>query len=545
MAEFSKFSFLDDFEVPNITHENIKNELIKLGKTHVVKKQNSIESMPILQRLKYIEDGVYKILGRYKNFVKVIRDEQEFNTYIGRAISIDCLSLDTETNNSLDPLTCKLMGLCLYMPNTRPVYIPVNHTKPETDELLENQVSIECIRKAFQRIKDNNTKIIYHNGKFDIRVCFNTTGVYLPIWWDTMIGAQLLNENELARLKYQYKVHVDPTVGTYNIEKLFTGLPYAWVDPEVFALYAAIDAYDTYLLQRKQQEIFESNGMEKLYKLFREIEIPVVSVTSKMEDDGISIDTEFVDRLDKKFKKYRDKASDKMYKILEEHKNDVSYYQKLGKLDDPVNLSSPPQLEIVLYDILKAPVQKRARDNKKPNKKESSSRPTDKDALKALKIPFSEALLEFRHYNKLITSYTSTLPEQVSKKDGKVHASFNQLGKEDNNVVTGRFSCDSPNMQQLPAKEITMRLMFKASTEYKDVNADFDVVELDNVSEIEVYDYPWYSEWKNVKDLKVGNVFKVHEDEWDLDIFCKITKMKRNGNKTVVAYEMKGDGAFE
>lgn len=101
------------------------------------------------------------------------------------------------------------------------------------------------------------------------------------------------------------------------------------------------------------------------------------------------------------------------------------------------------------------------------------------------------------------------------------------------------------NMQQLPAKEITMRLMFKASTEYKDVNADFDVVELDNVSEIEVYDYPWYSEWKNVKDLKVGNVFKVHEDEWDLDIFCKITKMKRNGNKTVVAYEMKGDGAFE
>ena len=380
MAEFSKFSFLDDFEVPSVTHENIKNELIKLGKTHAVKKQNSVESMPILQRLKYIEDGVYKILGRYKNFVKVIRDEQEFNAYIDRAIGINCLSLDTETNNSLDPLTCKLMGLCLYMPNTRPVYIPVNHTKPETDELLENQVSVECIRKAFQRVKDSNTKIIYHNGKFDIRVCFNTTGVYLPIWWDTMIGAQLLNENELARLKYQYKVHVDPTVGTYNIEKLFTGLPYAWVDPEVFALYAAIDAYDTYLLQRKQQEIFESNGMEKLYKLFREIEIPVVSVTSKMEDDGISIDTEFVDRLDKKFKKYRDKASDKMYKILEEHKNDVSYYQKLGKLDDPVNLSSPPQLEIVLYDILKAPVQKRARDNKKPNKKESSSRPTDKDA---------------------------------------------------------------------------------------------------------------------------------------------------------------------
>ena len=80
---------------------------------------------------------------------------------------------------------------------------------------------------------------------------------------------------------------------------------------------------------------------------------------------------------------------------------------------------------------------------------------------------------------------------------------------------------------------------------YKDVNADFDVIELDNISEIEVYDYSWHSEWKSVKDLKIGDIFKVYEDEWDLDVFCKITKMKRNGNNTVIAYEMKGDDAFE
>ena len=135
-----------------------------------------------------------------------------------------------------------------------------------------------------------------------------------------------------------------------------------------------------------------------------------------------------------------------MYDILEPHRNEILYYQKLGKLDDPVNLESPAQLSIVLYDILKAPVPKRNKDNKHPDKKETDSRPTDKTALQSLKIPFSEALLEFRHYNKLITSYTSTLPEQISKKDGKIHASFNQLGKEDNNVVTGRFSSDSPKV---------------------------------------------------------------------------------------------------
>jgi DNA polymerase I-like protein with 3'-5' exonuclease and polymerase domains len=473
MADLQKFSFLDDFEIPVITHENIKNELIKIGKTHSFKQGNSIDKVPLEQRLKYISDGVYKVLGRYKNYVRVIYSEDEFNDYIATAIGCGCLSLDTETNNSLDPLTCKIMGLCLYIPNTRPVYVPISHTTPGTEDLLENQVSIDCVRNAFLKLKENNTKIIYHNAKFDIRVCYNVTGVYLPIYWDTMIASQLLDENERAKLKYQYKVHVDPTIGTYNIEKLFTGIPYAWVSPEVFALYSAIDAYDTYLLQKKQQEIFEQAGMEKLYGLFKNIEIPVVLVVSKMEDDGISVDMDFIERLDKKFKDCREEASNEMYRILDDYSNDVKYYQRLGKLDDPVNFSSPQQLAIVLYDILRVQPPKRNNDNKHPEKGESDSRPTDKAALEKLKIPFSIALLKFRHYNKLITSYTSTLPEQISKKDGKIHASFNQLGKEDNNVVTGRFSSDSPNLQQLPSKETTMRMMFVASKGYCIVGGDY------------------------------------------------------------------------
>lgn len=532
MADYKKFSFLDDFEMPEITHEAVKKQLVKLGKSHNLKKKNSIESMPLERRLEYIQKEVLKILGRYKNFVKVIRDEEEFNAYIDKATSIDCLTLDTETDNSLDPLTCKIMGLCLYLPNTKPVYIPINHTKPGTDILLENQVSESCVQKAFQRLKEKNTKIIYHNGKFDIRVCFNTQGVYLPIYWDTMIAAQLLNENELARLKYQYKVHIDPTIGTYNIEKLFTGLPYAWVDPEVFALYAAIDAYDTYKLFLKQKEIFDQEDMKRLYRLFSEIEIPTVLVTAKMEDDGICLDLDFLSRLNKKYEIKKAEAENNLNNILSNYRNQIRYYQDLGKLDDPLNFESSTQLNIILYDILKIPIPE-------------TGKSTDKLTLKALKTPFTDAVLEYRHYSKLISSFTVPLPAWLSKRDNKLHASFNQMGKEENNVRTGRFSSTDPNLQQLPSREKAMRMMFKASTEYKDVNADFDVIELDNISEVEIYSYSWYSEWKNVKNLKIGDIFKVHEDEWDLDVFCKIIKMKRNGNKTIVAYEMKGDGAFE
>ena len=387
--------------------------------------------MPLLEKIAYVSKEVEKILGRYKGFVKVIYNKEDLHSYLSRAISIDYLSFDTETNRSLDPLTCKLVGLCLYMPNTKPVYVPINHCKPGTDERLENQVTEEEAKEELSRLIEDKTKLVYHNGKFDIRVIHGTLGIYLPIWWDTMIGAQLLDENELARLKYQYKVHIDPTIGTYNIESLFGGLQYEWFDPEVFALYAAIDAYDTAKLQKYQEKIFTQEGMERLYNLFLNIEVPIVSVVASMEDNGICVDMDFLDKLDAKYKRKIEDINLKLEEILLPYQSTIGYYQGLGKLDNPVNFDSPAQLSIVLYDILKAPQQE-------------GSKSTDKSTLKALKLPFTEALLEYRHYSKLVSSFTSPLHDWISKRDGKLHASFNQLGKEDNNVRTGRFSSSDP-----------------------------------------------------------------------------------------------------
>ena len=177
MANFAKSSFLDGFDVPEITHETIKKQIVKSHTSQSYKKSSSIEKMPLSERLKYIEQEVYKILGRYKGFVRVIRSKEDLNAYIDNAIKNVYLSFDTETNNSLDPLTCKLMGLCMYVPNTRPVYVPINHCVPGTDILLENQVTMEDVKEVFQKLKDSDVKMIYHNGKFDIRVCYNTSGV--------------------------------------------------------------------------------------------------------------------------------------------------------------------------------------------------------------------------------------------------------------------------------------------------------------------------------------------------------------------------------
>lgn len=460
---FVKNSFLDGFEIPTVSNDDVKKVLNKTTKSHQVVKTVNLEKMPLNERLAYIENEVNKILGRYRKFVRVIRTEEDFDRYISKVNKVGYVAFDTETNNSLDPLTCKIMGLCFYIKNTKPVYVPINHTIPGTDTLLGGQISEQYAKIKLQQLSNSGAKIIYHNGKFDIRVIRNTLGVTLPVWWDTMIAAQLLDENELARLKYQYKTHINPTIDSYNIEKLFTGLPYAWIDPEVFGLYAAIDAYDTYQLQEYQQKLFETDDLHKLYKLFQNIEIPIISVVAKMEDAGISVDTDFVAKLNAKYANKVAQITKELDEIIAPYQDKIAYYQGNGKIDTPINYDSPQQLQILLYDCLGI--------------SSSEGRNTDKDALKKMKLPISEALLKYRHYVKLINGFTEPLPKMMSEKDGKIHANFNQMGKEENSVRTGRFSSSEPNLQQIPSKEMVMRLLFKARDGYCLCGSDYSAQE--------------------------------------------------------------------
>ena len=102
--------------MPEITHEAIKKQLIKVGKSHKVASKD-ISKLPLDERLERIKKGVYDILGQYKGFVKVIYTEKELDAYINKGIEYCEIGVDTETNKSLDPLTCKLMGPCIYTPS--------------------------------------------------------------------------------------------------------------------------------------------------------------------------------------------------------------------------------------------------------------------------------------------------------------------------------------------------------------------------------------------------------------------------------------------
>ena len=356
------------------------------------------KKLSIQERLEIITDKVIRKLGKQRSNTVVLRSLDDFSAYIDAAIEAKVVAIDTETNNSLDPITCKLMGLCLYVPGQKQAYIPINHINNDTGELLPNQCTEEDCRIQLQRILDNKVFVVMHNGKFDYEVIHCTCGIDVPPDWDTMTAARLLDENEKANLKLQYISKIDPAQEKYDIEGLFENVQYAQVDPDIFALYAATDSMMTYKLFKWQEPQMLSEENKRLYWVFQNIEMPIVIVTAHMELRGVCVDVAFGERLKEKYNKLLADLDAQIDKELEELKPQITEWQlspaanertkmyvpaktkmsqekieetytevdengdrfkytkpKSEQLTDPINLASPTQLGILFYDILQCP----------------------------------------------------------------------------------------------------------------------------------------------------------------------------------------------
>lgn len=440
----------EEFSVKSTPVETKKIiEKVKTPKKVVTRKKSTSSQSDTLSTLENIKQEVLRILGVYREKTVVIKTKEQLHDYITKAIENNMIAVDTETNNSLDPITCKLMGPCIYTPGEKNAYIPINHVDPITRERLSWQLTEDDIKEEFSRFA-GKTYTLMHNGKFDYEVIKCTTGLEILPDWDTMIAAIILNENERASLKEQYITKIDPSIEHYSIEHLFEKMEYAIVDPDIFALYAATDAFMTYCLYEEQKKIFSLPENSKLYSLFMNVEMPVVKVTAEMELYGVDIDKEYASRLSTKYHKQVDEVDKKISEVLQSYKPQIDEWRKTKdanfhptskkpnkdgvytsqkskseQLSDPPEITSPTQLAILLYDVLQTPVI----DKKTP-------RGTGEDIIAKIDNPICALVLEKRGLEKLIGTYIDKLPTCVSTKDGRLHAQFNQLG-----AGTGRFSC--------------------------------------------------------------------------------------------------------
>ena len=431
-------------KLSKITNKNAA--VVKLGKNN-----------SIIDKINTINAEVHKYLGKFKNKIKVIYTKRELAELIDLAIANGIISIDTETT-SLDPITCELVGVCLYTPTSFYTYVPVGHRSYITDNRIDEQITIEDLKEELERLV--NVKQIYHNAKYDIRVLHWQLGIDFQPYWDTMIAAKLLNENESMALKYQYAKYIEKSSKDYDFDTLFKGIDFRNVPIETAAMYAGADPYITFKLYEFQKQFIGTEKYKGITNVFFNIEMPLIPVIADMENTGICIDREYANMLSLEYHQKLDECEKKVYEEINKYAENINDYinnNPNNKLSNPISISSPTQLAILLYDILKVNVV----DKEKP-------RGTGEEILLKIDNPICKAVLEYRGIAKLINTYIDKLPNTTNPKTGKIHASFNQYGAD-----TGRFSSSDPNLQNIPSHDKRIRKMFVASEGCVLVGSDF------------------------------------------------------------------------
>ena len=448
--------FKDTFKRTTANKANDKKALEILSKKKNKKAPvATVVPKTIKQKVEYAKDLSLQVFGNKLDKIELVTDPNRIEEYLHNTLKNGILAVDTETNG-LDRIDGKIAGICLYTPGEKGIYIPVGHVSYMTNQPLKDNVPCETMENFFKVCNEHNVKYILHNAKFDMHILYWMIGVKIVPYWDTLIAGQLLNENEPHGLKVLYQkycVRADEEQQVAKFNTLFNGIEFNSIPPSVGYMYAAFDPIMTYELYKFQEQYLDKEvgqycyrkGLERVADVFREIEMPLIEVVFDMEVQGVDIDTDLAKELKDKYTYYMNLAVDNFKaQIIElevagafdelrvKHPDKFNKISELG--DIKINIASNAQLVILFYDVLKLDPPK-------------GQRSVGEEQLKQLHHPLVDCILEYRGMSKLLSTYIEAIPNHIAKKDGKLHANFNQYGAK-----TGRFSSSDPNLQNIPSK---------------------------------------------------------------------------------------------
>ena len=358
---------------------------------------------------------------------------------------------DTETTG-IDANQAELVGLAFAVKPKEAFYVPIPEDQNEAQAIVDEFKGVlenEKIRKIGQNIKYDNLIMKWY-------------GVEVKgLFFDTMIAHYLCEPDLRHKLDYlaesylKYKmVPIEMLIGKRGKNQLSM----RDVPVEKAGEYAAEDADITLQLKSPLLEKLKEIGTEKLYN---ELEVPLITVLTDMEYEGVRINPDFLNDYSKVLGE----------QILEKEQ---SIHREAGT---PFNIASPKQVGEVLFDKMKIPYRWR--------KTSSGQYSTSEEKLSelALSYPFVQSILDYRKLAKLKSTYVDTLPLLVNPKTGRVHSSFNQA-----RAATGRLSSENPICKNIPIRDEAGREIRKAfEPRDKDhilLAADYSQIELRLIAEI-------------------------------------------------------------
>lgn len=364
-------------------------------------------------------------------------------------ISIFCF--DTETTG-LNAHEVDIVGIAFSWEKGKGYYVPLSDDRPTATKELNAFKAVledEHITKVGQNIKYDMNILKWYN--IDVKGPF----------FDTMIAHYLLEPDLRHKLDYlsesylSYKmVPIEDLIGKRGPKQKTMRS----VDLSALVDYATEDADITMQLVEQFKPKLES---EQLTDLFENVEMPLVSVLSRMEYEGVRVDKAFLVDYSRQLKK-----------LILEKRGEI--YEKAGQ---EFNIASPRQVGEILFEKLDIPY--------RWSKTKTGQYATDVDKLVELSVHHNivEDILEYRKFTKLKSTYVDALPKMINARTGRIHSSFNQA-----RAASGRLSSENPNLQNIPIKNEAGREIRKAfrprDSDHLLLAADYSQIELRIIAEI-------------------------------------------------------------
>ncbi|MCX7084233.1 MAG: DNA polymerase I [Methylococcales bacterium] len=381
---------------------------------------------------------------------ETILTQAQFEHWLAQLNNADIFAFDTETT-SLDYCKAEIVGVSFAVNPGNAAYLPLAHQYPDVPLQLDRT---EILAQLKPLLENPNKAKLGQNLKYDAHVLANHGICLQGIAHDTMLESYVLNSTATRHnMDDLAKVYLGITTIHYEdiTGKGVKQIPFEEVPIELATPYAAEDADIT--LQLHQTLNAKLQEQPSLLSLYADVEIPLLSVLSRIESNGVLIDTDMLSQ-----------------QSLELASQIVSLEQRAHEsAGHAFNLGSPKQLQTILYEQLKLPIKK-----KTPKGQPS----TEESVLQelALEYPLPKLILDYRSLSKLKSTYTDKLPLQVNDKTGRVHTSYHQAV-----AATGRLSSSDPNLQNIPIRSEEgrkIRQAFIAPAGYKIVAADYSQIEL-------------------------------------------------------------------
>jgi DNA polymerase-1 len=446
----------------------------------------------------------FKTIANTNHFYQHVDSPFSRKLLLKKLMEQTSVCFDTETTG-LKALEVELIGIAFSYEIGKGYYVSFPEDLAETKALLEE----------FRPFFESNIEKIGHNLKYDIKVLSNYEIPVKGKLFDTMIAHYLINPDMrhnmdiLAETYLNYQpVSITDLIGKKGKNQLsMRTVPIAEQTE-----YAVEDADITF--QLKQLFTGELEG-GNVTKLFNDIELPLVSVLTAMEIEGININIDFLNKLS-------------VTLTADINRLEKNIYEQAG---EEFNIASPKQLGIVLFEKMELV--------KKPKKTKTGQYATGEDILSFLakEHEIIRNIQEYRQYKKLQSTYVDALPNEVNPKTGRIHTQYMQAV-----AATGRLSSNNPNLQNIPIRTERGKEVRKSFIP-RDENhvllaADYSQIELRIIAALSEEENMMEA-FKNGEDIHASTAAKVFNVPLE-----EVTREQRSNAKTVNFGIVYGVSAF-